>query len=142
MFDRKEKRKFLRGRQAFLRAERKKFRAALLAVRNEEREVRAQLALLDEMENGVDSPKADIQAPPNERVGSQDSIISLLTYNPAGLTQEQIIDYLGPKIQTKQKSREKAIRDALSHLKKNGRIQKSGGVYRATELAPRRVAPV
>jgi hypothetical protein len=130
--DAEEKR--LRGRQAFLEAECERVKDALRAMETEKVSVEGQLALINKLKRGVDSFDAHIQAPLTPCVSQHDWITGLLRANPAGLTQQDIINFVGPRIRTKASSYVKAVRDSLSHLTLGKRIQKSeDGVYRISD---------
>jgi len=138
MYD--DRRKSLRRQLASVKAERAKIRVGIrtlrandLTLRMKEHWLEGQFDLLDDLEKGVGSPDAYIRPPLTEGVNQHDWVCKLVNANPVGLNQEQIIDYVGPRIETKAKSVAKAIRDALSHLVNEGRILRSNGVYLPSE---------
>jgi hypothetical protein len=133
--------KALRGQMASVHAERKKIRAAVRELQARRRSLADRLDMIMRVTAEAVPADSPIQAPIVQCVSHHDWIIEVLQANPGGLTKEQLIEYIGARIQTKSRSRPKAVVDVLGRLTRAGLIQRLNGVYRSNPDPTGRAKP-
>lgn len=89
--------------------------------------IRREIAALDAYE-AAKSGKATVAVPRSGRGARTETILSLIAGKPSGMTRAAILEDLGVK---GDKSQEGSISNALTTMKKNGRLHLTGGVYTA-----------